>query len=110
MCQEHAFVLAVEKLLGIECRRAGNNSRPLREISRILNHLLNVTTLALDVGAMTPTAWAFEEREKLMEFYERAVGRALHAAYFRVWRRPSGFRPAWEMISAWCGSVSRSPR
>ncbi|CAN0600012.1 unnamed protein product, partial [Laminaria digitata] len=72
MCQEHAFVLAIEKLLDLEVPARGKKVRILfSEITRILNHLLNVTTQAMDVGAMTPTLWAFEEREKLMEFYER---------------------------------------
>ncbi len=85
MCQEHAFVLAVEKLMGLEVPPRGQYIRVLfSEITRILNHLLNVTTQALDVGAMTPTLWGFEEREKLMEFYERVSGARLHAAYFRV--------------------------
>jgi NADH-quinone oxidoreductase subunit D len=84
MSQEHAFALAVEKLLGIEAPSRGQYVRVLfAEISRILNHLLNITTFALDVGAMTPALWAFEEREKLMEFYERVSGARLHANYFR---------------------------
>jgi NADH-quinone oxidoreductase subunit D len=84
MCQEHAFALAVERLLGITVPERGQYIRVLfSEITRILNHLLNVTTMALDVGAMTPLLWGFEEREKLMEFYERASGSRLHAAYFR---------------------------
>jgi NADH-quinone oxidoreductase subunit D len=85
MCQEHAFVLAVEKLLDLEVPARGKKVRILfSEITRILNHLLNITTQAMDVGAMTPTLWAFEEREKLMEFYERVSGARMHAAYFRV--------------------------
>ena len=85
MCQEHAFVLAVEKLLGIEASPRGQYIRVLfAELSRILNHLLNAPALALDVGAMTPMLWAFEEREKLMEFYEGVCGARLHAAYYRV--------------------------
>jgi NADH-quinone oxidoreductase subunit D len=85
MCQEHAFVLAIEKLLDLEVPARGKKVRILfSEITRILNHLLNVTTQAMDVGAMTPTLWAFEEREKLMEFYERVSGSRMHAAYFRV--------------------------
>ncbi len=84
MNQEHAFALAVEKLLGIEVPQRGQYIRVLYcEIGRILNHLLNITTFAIDVGAMTPILWGFEEREKLMEFYERACGARLHAAYFR---------------------------
>ncbi|WP_422366709.1 NADH-quinone oxidoreductase subunit D [Pelagibius sp.] len=84
MNQEHAFALAVERLLGIEVPIRGQYIRVLYcEIGRILNHLLNITTFAIDVGAMTPILWGFEEREKLMEFYERACGARLHAAYFR---------------------------
>jgi len=84
MNQEHAFALAVEKLLGIEVPRRGQLIRVLySEIGRILNHLLNITTQALDVGALTPPLWGFEEREKLMVFYERASGSRMHAAYFR---------------------------
>lgn len=84
MSQEHAYALAVEKLLGIEVPRRGQYIRVLyAELSRILNHILNITTFALDVGAMTPLLWGFEEREHLMEFYERACGARLHAAYFR---------------------------
>ncbi len=84
MCQEHAFALAVEKLLGVQVPPRGQAIRVLfSEITRILNHLLNVTTQAMDVGAVTPTLWGFEEREKLMEFYERVSGARLHAAYFR---------------------------
>jgi NADH-quinone oxidoreductase subunit D len=84
MNQEHAFALAVEKLLGLEVPRRGQLVRVLySEIGRLLNHLLNVTTFAMDVGALTPPLWGFEEREKLMIFYERASGARLHAAYFR---------------------------
>ncbi len=84
MNQEHAFALAVEKLLGIEVPPRSQYIRVLYcEIGRILNHLLNITTFAIDVGAMTPLLWGFEQREKLMEFYERASGARLHAAYFR---------------------------
>ena len=84
MSQEHAYALAVEKLLGLEVPKRGQYIRVLyAELSRILNHILNITTFALDVGAMTPLLWGFEEREHLMEFYERACGARLHAAYFR---------------------------
>ncbi len=84
MSQEHAFALATERLLGLEVPERGQYIRVLFcEISRILNHILNVTTYALDVGAMTPLLWGFEEREFLMEFYERVSGARLHAAYFR---------------------------
>src|SRR5262245_50952380 len=75
MNQEHAFCLAVEKLLGIALPRRGRLIRVLYcEIGRLLSHLLNVTTQAMDVGALTPPLWGFEEREKLMAFYERASG------------------------------------
>tara|TARA_A100001011_G_scaffold397740_1_gene499745 strand:+ start:371 stop:1552 length:1182 start_codon:yes stop_codon:yes gene_type:complete len=84
MCQEHAFALAVEKLMNINVPLRGQYIRVLfSEITRILNHILNLTTFALDVGAMTPFLWLFEEREILMEFYERVSGSRLHAAYFR---------------------------
>jgi NADH-quinone oxidoreductase subunit D len=84
MNQEHAFCLAVEKLLGLQVPRRGQIIRVLYcEIGRILNHLLNITTQALDVGALTPITWGFDEREKLMVFYERASGARMHAAYFR---------------------------
>jgi NADH-quinone oxidoreductase subunit D len=85
MNQEHAFCLAAERLLGIEVPRRGQLIRVLYcEIGRILSHLLNVTTQAMDVGALTPPLWGFEEREKLMVFYERASGSRMHAAYFRI--------------------------
>lgn len=84
MAQEHGYSLSVEKLLGIQSPIRAQYIRVLfSEITRILNHLLAVTTHALDVGAMTPFLWAFEEREKLMEFYERVSGARMHAAYFR---------------------------
>lgn len=84
MNQEHAWALAVEKLLGVEIPARGQQIRVLYcEIGRILNHLLNITTFALDVGAITPLLWGFEEREKLMGFYEQVCGARLHAAYFR---------------------------
>ena len=84
MNQEHAFCLAVEKLLGIKVPRRAQLIRVLySEIGRLLSHLLNVTTQAMDVGALTPPLWGFEEREKLMVFYERASGSRMHAAYFR---------------------------
>ena len=84
MCQEHAFALATEKLLGIAPPERARWIRTLfSEITRVLNHLLNVTTYALDVGAITPSLWGFEEREKLMEFHEAASGARLHANYFR---------------------------
>ena len=84
MNQEHAFALAVEKLLGITVPPRGQYIRVLfSEIGRLLSHLLNVTTQAMDVGALTPPLWGFEEREKLMVFYERASGARMHAAYVR---------------------------
>jgi NADH-quinone oxidoreductase subunit D len=85
MNQEHAFCLAAEKLLGLTIPRRAQLIRVLYcEIGRLLSHLLNVTTQAMDVGALTPPLWGFEEREKLMVFYERASGSRMHAAYFRV--------------------------
>ncbi len=84
MNQEHAWCLAIEKLTQTPVPYRASLIRVLFcEIGRILNHLLNVTTQALDVGALTPPLWGFEEREKLMVFYERASGARLHAAYFR---------------------------
>ncbi|KJF68692.1 MULTISPECIES: NADH-quinone oxidoreductase subunit D [Rhizobium] len=84
MNQEHAFALAVEKLLGLEIPMRGQLIRVLySEIGRILSHIMNVTTQAMDVGAMTPPVWGFEEREKLMVFYERACGARMHSAYVR---------------------------
>ena len=89
MNQEHAFVLAIEKMMGLDVPIRGQLIRVLfSEIGRILSHLLNVTTQAMDVGALTPPLWGFEEREKLMVFYERASGARLHANYFR----PGGVR------------------
>ncbi len=84
MNQEHAWCLAIEKLTGVDIPRRASLIRVLfSEIGRILNHLLNITTQAMDVGALTPPLWGFEEREKLMVFCERASGARLHAAYFR---------------------------
>ncbi|OYU14589.1 MAG: NADH-quinone oxidoreductase subunit D [Alphaproteobacteria bacterium PA4] len=84
MCMEHSYVLAIEKLAGIEVPLRAKYIRTMfAEITRILNHILNTTTHAMDVGAMTPILWLFEEREKLMEFYERVSGARFHAAYFR---------------------------
>jgi len=103
MNQEHAFALAIEKMMQIEVPLRGQYIRVLYcEIGRILNHILNLTTFAIDVGAMTPLLWGFEEREHLMEFYERASGARLHAAYFR----PGGVHQdipdvLLEDISAW---------
>ena len=85
MNQEHAFVLAAERLLGIEVPLRAKFIRTLYcEIGRQLNHLLNIPAFIMDVGGMTPMLWGFEEREKLMEFYERACGARLHANYFRI--------------------------
>lgn len=104
MNQEHAFALAVERLMDIEVPRRGQLIRVLYcEIGRILSHILNITTQALDVGALTPPVWGFEEREKLMVFYERACGARLHAAYFR----PGGVhqdlpQDLIDDIEAWC--------
>jgi len=84
MAQEHAYSLAVESLLNCDIPLRAKYLRILySEITRILNHLLALTTHALDVGAMTPFLWAFEEREKLMEFYERVSGGRMHAAFIR---------------------------
>jgi NADH-quinone oxidoreductase subunit D len=84
MNQEHAFALAVEKLLKIKAPPRAQHIRVLfAELTRIINHILNVTTYALDVGALTPALWGFEEREIGMEFYERVCGARLHANYFR---------------------------
>jgi NADH-quinone oxidoreductase subunit D len=104
MNQEHAFCLAAEKLLGIEVPRRGQLIRVLYcEIGRILSHLLNVTTQAMDVGALTPPLWGFEEREKLMVFYERASGSRMHAAYFRIGGVHQDLPPKLiDDIEAWC--------
>jgi NADH-quinone oxidoreductase subunit D len=112
MNQEHAFCLAVEKLAGIPVPRRAQIIRVLySEIGRILSHLLNVTTQAMDVGALTPPLWGFEEREKLMIFYERASGSRMHAAYFR----PGGVHQDLpdqliEDIDAWCGPFLETVR
>ncbi len=104
MNQEHAWCLAIEQLTGTEVPRRGSLIRVLYlEMGRILNHLLNVTTQALDVGALTPPVWGFEQREILMGFYERASGARLHAAYFR----PGGVHQDLpddliDDIEAWC--------
>ena len=85
MNQEHAFALAAEKLLNVEVPIRAKYIRVIFcEIGRILSHILNVTTQALDVGALTPSLWGFEERETLMTFYERVSGSRLHANYFRA--------------------------
>ena len=84
LCQEHAFALTVEKLLKCDVPRRAQYIRVLfSELTRILNHIMNITTQALDVGATTPLFWMFEEREKIMEFYERVSGSRMHANYFR---------------------------
>ena len=84
LSQEHAFVLAIEKLLGLEVPLRGQYIRTLfDEITRVLNHLMNIPAYAMDVGAMTPFLWAFEQRELLMEFYERVSGSRMHANYYR---------------------------
>lgn len=84
MCQEHAFALSVEKLLKCKVPRRAQFIRVLfSELTRILNHIMNISTQALDVGATTPLLWLFEEREKIMEFYERVSGSRMHSNYFR---------------------------
>ncbi|MBM3569167.1 MAG: NADH-quinone oxidoreductase subunit D [Alphaproteobacteria bacterium] len=84
MCMEHAYVLGIEKLLGLEVPPRAQYLRVMwSELTRILNHLLNITAQAMDVGALTPTLWGYEEREKLLVFYERVSGARMHAAYFR---------------------------
>jgi NADH-quinone oxidoreductase subunit D len=104
MNQEHAYVLALEKLMDVAVPIRGQLIRVLySEIGRILNHLLNVTTQAMDVGALTPPLWGFEEREKLMVFYERASGSRLHANYFRVGGVRQDLPPELiQDISDWC--------
>ena len=85
MNQEHAFALAIEKLMNVEVPKRGQYIRVLfSEIGRLLSHLLNVTTTAMDVGAMTPITWGFDEREKLLDFYEEVSGSRFHANYFRA--------------------------
>ncbi len=85
MCMEHTWILAQEKLLGIAVPERGRWIRTMfAEITRVLNHLLNITTYALDVGAITPSLWGFEEREKLLHFYEAVSGARYHSNYFRV--------------------------
>jgi NADH-quinone oxidoreductase subunit D len=102
--QEHAFCLAIEKLANIEVTRRASIIRVLySELSRILNHLLNVTTQAMDVGALTPPLWGFEEREKLMVFYERASGSRMHANYVRPGGVHQDLPPALiDDIETWC--------
>jgi NADH-quinone oxidoreductase subunit D len=109
MCMEHSYVLAIEKLAGIEVPLRAKYIRTMfAEITRILNHILNTTAHAMDVGAMTPILWLFEEREKLMEFYERVSGARFHAAWFR----PGGVHqdlPAGllEDVAAWAEGFPR---
>ncbi len=107
--QEHAFCLAIEKLASIEVPRRAQIIRVLySEIGRILNHLLNVTTQAMDVGALTPPLWGFEEREKLMVFYERASGSRMHANYVRPGGVHQDLPPALiDDIEAWCKQFPR---
>jgi NADH-quinone oxidoreductase subunit D len=104
MNQEHAFCLAAEKLLGLTVPRRAQLIRVLySEIGRHLSHLLNVTTQAMDVGALTPPLWGFEEREKLMVFYERASGSRMHAKYFRIGGVHQDLPTKLiEDIAAWC--------
>jgi NADH-quinone oxidoreductase subunit D len=110
MSQEHAWCLAIEKLLGIAVPRRGQLIRVLfLELTRIKSHLLNVTTQAMDCGALTPPLWGFEEREKLMVFYERASGSRMHANYFR----PGGVRQDLPVkliddIEIWCENFPRA--
>lgn len=109
MNQEHAFALAVEKLLGITPPKRAQYIRVLFcELGRVLNHILSITTFALDVGAITPALWGFEEREKGMEFYERVCGARLHANYFRpggvAMDMPSGLA---EDMLAWTDSFPK---
>ena len=104
MNQEHAFVLAIEKLLGVDVPKRAQLIRVIfSEIGRILSHILNVTTQAMDVGALTPPLWGFEEREKLMVFYERACGARLHANYFRPGGVHQDLTPELiEDMKVWC--------
>jgi NADH-quinone oxidoreductase subunit D len=109
MNQEHAYCLAIEKLMGVEVPYRGQLIRTLYdEIGRILNHLLNVTTQAMDVGALTPPLWGFEERERLMVFYERASGARMHANYYRVGGVRQDLPEALiRDIDAWCDHFPR---
>jgi NADH-quinone oxidoreductase subunit D len=109
MCMEHSYVLAIEKLGGIDVPLRAKYLRTMfAEITRVLNHILNTTAHALDVGAMTPILWLFEEREKLMQFYERVSGARFHAAWFR----PGGVHQdlpdgILQDISDWCDGFGR---
>jgi NADH-quinone oxidoreductase subunit D len=104
MNQEHAFCMAAERLLGLDVSMRAQLIRVLySEIGRLLSHLLNITTQALDVGALTPISWGFEEREKLMVFYERASGSRMHAKYFRIGGVHQDLPPKLIAdIAAWC--------
>ncbi len=106
MNQEHAWCLAIERLTGTKVPRRASLIRVLYcEIGRIMSHLLNVTTQAMDIGALTPPLWGFEEREKLMVFYERASGARLHAAYFRPGGVHQDLPPKLlDDIETWCGT------
>src|SRR6056297_3284840 len=110
-CDPHIGLLhrATEKLTGTEVPRRASLIRVLySEIGRILSHLLNVTTQAMDVGALTPPLWGFEEREKLMIFYERACGARLHAAYFRPGGVHQDLPPKLiDDIEEWCGTFPK---
>ncbi len=110
MSQEHGFCVAIEKLLGIQVPRRGQLIRVLwLELSRIKSHLLNVTTQAMDVGALTPPLWGFEEREKLMIFYERVSGSRMHANYFRVGGVRQDMQPQLlDDIEEWCHTFPRT--
>ena len=109
MNQEHAWCLAIERLTGTGVPRRASLIRVLySEIGRVLSHLLNVTTQAMDVGALTPPLWGFEEREKLMVFYERACGARLHAAYFRPGGVHQDLPPELlDDIEAWAGEFPK---
>ena len=109
MCMEHTWILAQEKLLAIEAPERGRWIRTMfAEITRVLNHLLNVTTYALDIGAITPSLWGFEEREKLLQFYEGVSGARYHGNYFRVGGvardMPVGMA---EQIAAWADTFPK---
>jgi NADH-quinone oxidoreductase subunit D len=110
MNQEHAFCMAIERLAGIPVPKRAQYIRTLyNEIGRILSHLLNVTTQAMDVGALTPPLWGFEEREKLMIFYERASGSRMHAHYYRPGGVHQDLPPQLiEDISIWCDNFPKA--